>query len=72
MGMNAYVISNPVPSPEEMGRLLGLSPERVARVRSIMNAPSSRKTSKRSGSKYSAVAAKKATSRAKLRASGKR
>jgi hypothetical protein len=44
--MSVYVIGNPVPTPEEMGRILGLSPERVEAVRRIMNTPSRRKTSK--------------------------
>ena len=43
--MSAHVIGNPVPTPEEMGRILGLSSERVAAVRSIMSTPSSRKSS---------------------------
>ena len=44
--MNVHVIGNPVPTPEEMGRILGLSPERVEAVRRIMNTPSRRKSSK--------------------------
>jgi hypothetical protein len=37
--VTAYVITNPVPTPEEMGELLGLSPERVKAVRAIMGRP---------------------------------
>jgi len=44
-----------VPTPEEMAEILGLSYERVAAVRSIMNAPSKRKSSK--GANRLAVAA---------------
>jgi hypothetical protein len=44
--MSAHVIGNPVPTPEEMGKILGLTPEHVAAVRRIMSTPSSRKTSK--------------------------
>jgi len=44
--MSAYVIGNPVPTPEELGRILGLRSERVAAVRSIMSTPPSRKSSK--------------------------
>jgi hypothetical protein len=43
--MRAHVIGNPVPTPEEMGKILGLSPERVATVRRIMNAPDAEKKS---------------------------
>jgi hypothetical protein len=34
-----HVIGNPVPTPEELGEILGLSPDRVKAVRRIMNAP---------------------------------
>jgi hypothetical protein len=44
--MDAYVIANPVPTPEEMGEILGLSPKRVAALRRIMSTPAQRKTSK--------------------------
>ncbi len=43
--MKAYVISNPVPTPEEMAEILGLSSDRVTAVRRIMSTPSRRKTS---------------------------
>src|ERR1039457_3714404 len=51
--MSAHVIANPVPSPEEMGQILGLSPERVAALRSIMSAPSGRKSSRGVETKFS-------------------
>ena len=41
--VSAHTISNPVPSPEEMGEILGLSPERVNAVRRIMSTPSAPK-----------------------------
>lgn len=41
--MRAYVISNPVPTPEEMGEILGLSSDRVTAVRRIMSTPAPRK-----------------------------
>ena len=44
--MSAHVIGNPVPTPEEMAQILGLSSERVAAVRRIMSAPTKRKSSK--------------------------
>ena len=37
--MSAHVIGNPVPTPEEMGEILGLSSDRVAAVRKIMSTP---------------------------------
>jgi 3-polyprenyl-4-hydroxybenzoate decarboxylase len=43
---SAHVIGNPVPTPEEMAQILGLSSERVAAVRRIMSAPTKRKSSK--------------------------
>ena len=36
MPMSAHIIGNPVPTPEQMGEILGLSSERVAAVRRIM------------------------------------
>jgi hypothetical protein len=39
-----YVITNPVPTPEEMGEILGLSPDRVKAVRAIMSKPAPAKT----------------------------
>jgi hypothetical protein len=40
--MSVHVIANPVPSPEEMGEILGLSSDRVAAVQ-IMDTPNRRK-----------------------------
>jgi hypothetical protein len=37
--VTAYVITNPVPTPEEMGEILGLGPDRVSAVRAIMSRP---------------------------------
>lgn len=62
--MSAHVIGNPVPTPEEMGEILGLSSERVAAVRSIMSAPSSRKSSKRARYSFK-VAATRTSSRSR-------
>jgi hypothetical protein len=46
--MSAHVIGNPVPTPEEMGEILGLNSDRVAAVRRIMDTPNQQKTSDRS------------------------
>jgi hypothetical protein len=48
--MAVHVIGNPVPTPEEMGEILGLGPDRVKAIRRIMSTP---------------VRAKKSTSAAK-------
>ena len=45
-GVTTYVITNPVPTPEEMGEILGLSPERVKAVRAIMSKPAPAKKSR--------------------------
>jgi hypothetical protein len=45
--MEQIVISNPVPTPEEMAEILGMSPERVVELRRIMDAPPRRKTALR-------------------------
>jgi hypothetical protein len=45
--MEQIVISNPVPTPEEMAEILGMSPERVVELRRIMDAPPRRKTAQR-------------------------
>ena len=72
--MSAHVIGNPVPTPEEMGEILGLSSERVAAVRRIMCAPKQGKeTSGRSGIAFMAVARKKSSrTRTSSRSSVKR
>jgi len=71
--MSAHVIGNPVPTPEEMGQILGLSSERVVAVRSIMSTPSSRKSSKSaSRAAYAMNLRKKGRSGASSKLSGKR
>jgi hypothetical protein len=72
--MSAHVIRNPVPTPEEMGEILGLSSERVAAVRRIMSTPKQeKKTSGRSGVALRAVARKKSSrTRTSSRSSVKR
>jgi hypothetical protein len=57
--VSAHVIANPVPTPEEMGDILGLSSDRVASVRRIMETPIRQKASGRSGSAFRAGARKK-------------
>ena len=37
--MSVYTITNRVPTPEEMGEILGLSSDRVKAIRRIMSAP---------------------------------
>jgi hypothetical protein len=70
--MNAHVIANPVPTPEEMGRILGLSPERVAAVRSIMNTSPSRKISRNKSTSTYSFKWKQGTARTPSKGSGKR
>ena len=41
--MSPYVIRNPVPTPEQMAEILGISSERVTAVREIMGVPSARR-----------------------------
>jgi hypothetical protein len=38
--MSEHVIQNPVPTPEQMANLLGVSPARVATLRNIMRSES--------------------------------
>ena len=38
--MSEHIITNPVPTPEEMAARLGISAERVATLRQIMRSPS--------------------------------
>jgi hypothetical protein len=61
--MSSHVIGNPVPTPEEMGKILGLSSERVAAVRRIMSTPG--------GEKGSPISARK-TARRKKKAAARR
>jgi len=66
--MAVHVIANPVPTPEQMGRILGLSSERVAGLRTIMNAPAARKRSKRATDGLRVSARRRAGSRRTSRA----
>jgi hypothetical protein len=45
--MEQIVISNPVPTPEEMAEIIGMSPERVVALRRIMDQPVKRQQSGR-------------------------
>jgi hypothetical protein len=42
--MEQYVITNPVPTPEEMADFLGVSRDRLAAIRAIMSAPTPART----------------------------
>ena len=67
--MPAHIISNPVPTPEQMAKILGVSSERLAAVRQIMDGSAKEKASGRSKT----TARKKATrARTRGRATGKR
>ncbi len=57
--MLTYIIRNPVPTPEEMGKFLGLSPDHVAAVRRIMSTPKQKKASANSSVQGRAGARKK-------------
>jgi hypothetical protein len=59
--VTVYTIPNPVPTPEEMAEILGVSPERVEAIRRIMSTPVSRKAARK---KIRKAAAKKSTRRA--------
>ena len=61
--MGTYIIKNRVPSSDEMGRDLGLTPKRIAEVRDIMRSPSGRASTKRSGRRSRAVGRKTAAKR---------
>jgi hypothetical protein len=50
-----YIIRNRVPSADEMALTLGVSKKRVAKVRVIMNSPSSKRVSAKSRSASSVV-----------------
>jgi hypothetical protein len=71
--VKAYVIDNPVPTPEELGEILGLSSERVSTVRRIMSEPARQRKAVRPGGK-TRVAARKKSSRGRktARAAAKR
>jgi hypothetical protein len=59
--MIPYIIDNPVPTPEEMAEILGVSPDRVAAVRRIMSTPNKRKASGNSNVRSRAAARKKSS-----------
>lgn len=67
--MNVHEISNAVPTPEQMGEFLGLKPERVAVVRSIMSTPEKTKSSGRSSGAFRT--ARKKSGRAAYKAAKK-
>jgi hypothetical protein len=46
--MQTHIIRNPVPTPEQMGKILGVSSERVAAVRQIMDGSAKEKVRGRS------------------------
>jgi hypothetical protein len=67
--MSAHKIGNPVPTPEQMAKILGVSSERVAAVRQIMDGSAKEK----SPGRFRTTARKKSTRpRASGRATGKR
>ena len=63
--MRTHTIGNPVPTPEQLGKILGVSSERVAAVRQIMDGSAKEKVRGRSKT----TARKKST---RVRASRKR
>jgi hypothetical protein len=66
--MSAHIIGNPVPTPEEMGEILGLSSERVAAVRRIMSTTGAETGSRRPASTRKTAARKqKAAARKSVR-----
>jgi hypothetical protein len=71
--MSAHIIGNPVPTPEEMGEILGLSSERVAAVRRIMSTTGAETGSKRSiSARKTATRKKKAAARKSVRSASKK
>ncbi len=65
--MPAHIIRNPVPTPEQLGKILGVSSERVAAVRQIMDGSAKEK-------RRSKTTARKKSARVRTngRATGKR
>jgi hypothetical protein len=57
--VSAYTITNSVPTPEEMGEMLGLSSDRVKAIRRIMSAPARPKRARSGRSIARKVAARK-------------
>src|SRR5580658_2173106 len=60
-GMAVHVIGNPVPTPEEMAEILGLSPDRVKAIRQIMSTKVPAKKSVSAAKTTRKAAAKKAS-----------
>ena len=70
--MSVHIIGNPVPTPEEMGEILGLSSERVAAVRRIMSTTGAETESRRPTRKRKTEAPKqKAAARKKRPVTGR-
>ena len=67
--MPAHIIRNPVPTPEQLGKILGVSSERVAAVRQIMDGSAKEKVRGRS---KTTARKKSARVRTSGRATGKR
>jgi hypothetical protein len=67
--MPIHIIGNPVPTPEQLGKILGVSSERVAAVRQIMDGPAKETVRGRSKTTARKKSSRVRTSR---RASGKR
>jgi hypothetical protein len=67
--MRTHIIGNPVPTPEQLGKILGVSSERVAAVRQIMDGSAKDKVRGRSKTTARKKSNRVRTSR---RASGKR
>jgi hypothetical protein len=70
--MSAHIIGNPVPTPEEMAEILGLSSQRVAAVRRIMSTSGKEKASGRSNTRRSATRKQSTRARGSTRAAGGR
>jgi len=58
--VNAHVIANSVPTPEEMGEILGVSADRVKTIRAIMSRPVQAKGPAASGRTRGKAPARKA------------
>jgi hypothetical protein len=70
--MLPHIIGNPVPTPEEMAKILGVSPDRVAAVRRIMSTPKQQKASGNSNVRVRAGARKKSSRTTASRSDAKR
>jgi hypothetical protein len=69
--MSAHVIRNPVPTPEQMAKILGISSERVDAVRGIMGSPRTEAGAERE-KRHSQTAPKAGAKSKALKAAGKR